>query len=112
MANKGKIHVGDKNTDIQIPVEDTDTSDTNTAVDFSVTPATTLEILVYDPDGNLQDTLTASILNAPGSDGIIHSVNNNAALFDEPGSWQFKAHVIFNDGGDFTSNPIIKEVLG
>ena len=111
MANKGKIHVGDKNTEIQLEVEDTDITNSNVTVDFNATPATTLQILVIDPDDVVKTTLTAALKTLPGTDGIIFATNSDATLFDVPGPWKFKAKVTFTTGGIFTSNPKIREVL-
>jgi hypothetical protein len=109
MVNLGKIHVGDVNTDIQILCENTNTSDVNVVIDFSVDTGT-YEIIIVDPDEN-ESTHTASLLNAPGTDGIIRYVNTDAALFDEAGAWGFKAKLTFNDGGIFTTNTVYKEIL-
>lgn len=111
MVNKGKIHVGDKNTEIQIPVQDTDINGVNQTVNFSTTPATDLKILVIDPDGVEKTQLTAALKTPPGTDGIIYATNSDATLFDQGGPWKFKAKVTFASGGIFTSNPITKEVL-
>jgi|TARA_R110000787_G_scaffold191845_1_gene303403 hypothetical protein len=110
MVNLGKIHTGDTNTDIQITCQNTTTSDTNVAIDFS-TDTATYQIIVIDPDDN-ESTHTASLLNSPGTDGIIHFVNGDSTLFDEAGVWGFKAKLTFDAGGVFTTNPIFKEVLG
>jgi len=109
MAAEGKIHVGDIGTDIQILINDTDITGTN--VVFDLTGSTVHKILVYDPNGNLEITLTASILNPPGTDGIIHAINSSAALFDEEGPWEFKGEVTLGGGNLFTTNRILKEVL-
>jgi hypothetical protein len=110
MVNLGKIHVGDVNTDIQITCQNTSTSDTNSAIDFS-SDTGTYEIIVIDPDEN-ETTNTASLLNSPGTDGIVHFLVASASLFDEAGIWGFKAKITFDDGGIFTTNTIYKEVLG
>jgi hypothetical protein len=110
MVNLGKIHTGDVNTDIQITCQNTNTSDANVAIDFNSDSATH-EIIVIDPDDN-ESTHTASLLNPPGTDGIVHFVNADSALFDEAGAWGFKAKLTFTSGGIFTTNTIYKEVLG
>lgn len=108
MANLGKVHVGDVNTDIVVPVEDT-VNGTNVAYDLSANPGT-YTIIISDPDGN--DTeIAASILNAPGTNGKIHKINTDSTLFDEPGAWTASPHLDLDDGGDFTGNPITFEVL-
>jgi len=112
MAAEGKIHVGDINTDIQLTVQDTQIGGANTPVNFVTTPIASSNIIVYDPSGNIQATLAASILNPPGTDGIIHAVNTLGTLFDEAGPWEFKGELNMSDGGKFTTNRILKEVLG
>lgn len=109
MVNLGKVHVGDVNTDIKIPVEDTENG-SNSAYDLSANPGT-YYIIIGDPDENEQ-TFTASIVNSPGTDGLIHYLNTDSTLFDEKGLWYAKPRVDLDDGGDFTGNPIYFEVLG
>ena len=103
--------MGDKDTDLQVVVEDTDVTGTNILVDFNARATTLIELLVIDPDG-VVTPFVASLLNPPGSDGIIHYVNIDATLFDQPGPWEFKGRITFTVGGPYTSNPIIREVLG
>jgi len=109
MGKEGKIHVGDIGTDIQIEVNDTDILGVNVILDL--TGSTAQFIIVYDPNGIIQDTLTASILNPPGTDGIIRAVNTDSALFDEEGPWEFKGEVTLPGGTKFTTDRILKEVL-
>ena len=109
MANIGKPHTGDINTDIVVPVEDT-VNGTNVAFDLSANPGT-YYIIVGDPDGNEQ-TFAAAIVNSPGTDGKIHYLNTDSTLFDEKGFWYAKPRVDLDDGSDFTGNPIYFEVLG
>ena len=111
MVNLGKIAVGDKNTDIQVLVEETSLSDINSVVNFSTTPATLLQIIIIDPDEN-ESTHTATLLNAPGTDGIIHFVNSDDTLFDEKGLWGFKPKITFTAGSVLTGNPVYREVIG
>jgi len=108
MAAEGKIHVGDIGTDIQILFNETDVTGTNVVLDLTGT--TLWRIFVYDPSGNLESTLTASILNAPGTDGIIRHVTT-VSIFDEEGPWEFKGEVTLASGNLFTTNRILKEVL-
>jgi hypothetical protein len=112
MPNLGKIHVGDKNTEIILTVQDTQTNDTNIALDLQANTPTEMLIRVFDPDGVEKTALTASIKNAPGTDGKITGTNTDAAFFDQKGSWEFKAKVTLASGGIYTSNPHVEEVLG
>jgi hypothetical protein len=112
MPNLGKIHVGDRNTEIILTVQDTQTNDTNIPLDLQANPANILEIRVFDPDGTEKTPLTASIKNVPGTDGKISGVNSDAAFFDQKGLWEFRARVTLVSGGIYTSNPHIEEVLG
>lgn len=108
MVTLGKVHVGDKNTDLQLLVQDTSVSDTNSAVDLST--ATTLQMVIQDPDG-VETTVTASILNAPGTDGYLRYINADSALFNQAGLWKYRAKITFSDGGIFQSNNGEFEVL-
>lgn len=108
MVTLGKVHVGDKNTDLQLLVEDTGVSDTNSVVDLST--ATTLEMVIQDPDGT-ETTVTASVLNAPGTDGYMRYLNSDATLFNQAGLWKYRAKITFSDGGIFQSNNGEFEVL-
>ena len=112
MPKKGKIHVGDKNTEIILTVQDTQTNDTNIPLDLQANPPSSMQIRVFDPDGTEKTALTASIKNAPGTDGVITGTNTDAAFFDQKGSWEFKAKVILQSGGEYTSNEHREEVLG
>jgi len=108
MAAEGKIHVGDIGTDIQILVNDTDITGTNVVQDL--TGSTLQRIFVYDPQGNIEATLIASILNPPGTDGIIRHTTTTS-IFDEEGPWEFKGEVTLAGGNIFTTNRILKGVL-
>ena len=110
MANLGKVHVGDVNTDIVIPVEDTQ-SGTNVAFDLQANPGSYF-IILEDPDGNESAELAASIVNSPGTDGKIHHLNTDSTIFDESGAWTAKPRLRLDDGGIYTGNPITFEVLG
>jgi hypothetical protein len=108
MANLGKIHVGDVNTDLILTVQKT-VSGVNSVYDIS-TGVDTLEIIIADPDGN-ETTFTASLVG-DGTDGKIHYINTSAATFDESGAWTAKGKVTRTDLSVFTSNPVTFEVLG
>ena len=109
MANLGKPAVGDVNTDIVIPVEDTQNG-TNVAFDLQANPGDYF-IIVSDPDGNDSAELAASIVNSPGTDGKIHHLNTSAALFDESGAWTARPRLRLDDGSIYTGNPITFEGL-
>jgi len=109
MGAEGKIHVGDLGTDIQIVITDTDINGVN--VILNLTGSISQFIKIFDPDGNLETTLSASILNPPGTDGIIRAINTSAELFDEEGLWEFKGEITDSGGNKFTTNRIGKEVL-
>jgi hypothetical protein len=110
MANLGKVHTGDVNTDIVMTVQDTQ-SGTNVAFDLQANPGD-YYIIVIDPDGNESSEFAAAIVNSPGTDGQIHYLNTDTTLFDESGAWQAKARLRLDDGSIYTSNPITFEVLG
>lgn len=109
MVNIGKPHVGDTNIDIVIPVEDTQ-SGVNVAFDLQANPGDYFIILI-DPDGNESAELGATIANSPGTDGKIHYIVSSGAILDESGAWSAKPRLRLDDGGVFTGNPIIFEVL-
>jgi len=104
----GKPHVGDVNTDFQLLVQDTDVNGVNQIVDLST--ATSLQIIIQDPDGT-ETTVTASVLNAPGTDGYMRYLNQSSALLNQGGIWKYRAKITFSDGGVFQSNNASFEVL-
>lgn len=110
MVNIGKPHVGDLNTDYQLLVEETDfTGTSNTPVNLASTDAQFMTFT--DPDGN-ETEQTASILNPPGSDGIIRFIDSpTESILTQAGIWKYRATLEYSDGGDFTSNDAIFEVL-
>lgn len=103
----GKPHVGDKLTDFQVLIQDTDISGNLSTLDVST--CTNKYIIIADPDGN-ETQFDAGFLNT-GTDGIIRYINSSSTLLDEPGAWKYWARVIFPDTGDFTTNPATFEVL-
>jgi len=110
MVTLGKIHVGDQGTEFQLLVEDTTLSDTNSPVDL--TGVTTMEMVFTDPDG-VETTKTASIANAPGTDGIIKFVNNDSTFINQGGMWFYRAKLLFTVSSNiFHSNDAEFEVLG
>lgn len=110
MANLGKIHTGDVNTDFQLLVQDTDINDVNTPVDLATT--TLREIIFTKPETGVEVTKTAAILNPPGTDGVINFVNTDAAFINETGLWYYRAKLTLSGGGVFQSNAVEFEVLG
>ena len=104
----GKVSVGDSGTDYQLLCEDTSTVDVNSAVDLSTVD--TMEQIFTDPDG-AETTQTSSILNSPGTDGIISFVNTDTTFIDQEGVWYRRAKLTFTDASVFTSNNVPFEVL-
>jgi len=104
-----KVRVGDKNTDFQLLVQETNVSGTNVLVDLS-SGITTKEIIIVDPDGNESGPFTATFVT-DGTDGIINYVNTDAALIDEPGIWSYKAKIVFTTSAINESNDAFFEVL-
>lgn len=111
MANIGKPHVGDIDTDFQLLVEQTDfTGTTNSPVNLADT--TTQYMIFTDPDG-VETQKTASILNSPGSDGLIRFIDDSvlSSAAARAGIWKYRARLIFSDGSNFSSNNAVFEVL-
>ena len=77
MVVLGKVHANDKGTEFQLLVENTSILGVNTAVDLAT--VTTMEMVFTDPD-ETEITKTASILNAPGTDGIITYTTPDATV--------------------------------
>lgn len=109
MVVLGKVHTGDKGTEFQLEVFDTQLDNTNTLVDL--TGVTTMEIIFTDGDG-IESTKTASIANLPGTDGVIKFVNNDATFIALDGFWYMRAKLTFSSGNIFQSNDAEFEVLG
>lgn len=68
------------------------------AVDLST--SSKVEIELEKPDGSRLDTITASIQNPPGSDGIINHTDTTG-IFDQKGRWKIRCIVTFSDGSYF-----------
>lgn len=109
MANIGKIHTGDVNSDLILTVEET-VNGVNQAFDLDAANFSLLQIILSDPDEN-ESSHTAALVNSPGTDGKIHFLNTDAAVFDDGGAWTAKAKITLDDGSIFTSNPVTFEVL-
>jgi len=106
---KAKVRVGDKNTDFQLVVQETNVAGTNVIVDLS-TGVTSKEIIIVDPDGNESGPFTATFVT-DGTDGIINYVQTDANLIDEPGVWSYKAKIVFTTTAINESNDAFFEVL-
>ena len=106
----GKVHTGDTHTDFQLLVKETDAAGTSTA--FDLADASTIQMIITDPSGT-ETTVTALILNAPGTDGIIRYINStpNPAI-STAGLWKYRAKITLTAGGVFQSNSATFEVLG
>lgn len=109
MVVLGKVHVGDKGTEFQLEVMDTDLTNTNTPVDL--TGVSTMEIIFTDSDA-VEKTVTASIANSPGTDGIIKYLTTDITFIDLDGFWFYRAKLTFTSGNIFQSNDAEFEVLG
>ena len=106
----GKVHTGDTHTDFQLLVQKTNTSGTNVAFDLSA--ASAIQMVFTDPSEN-ETTVTATILNAPGSDGLIRYVNSTPSpAISSSGLWKYRAKLTLSAGGVFQSNDATFEVLG
>lgn len=111
MVNIGKPHVGDIDTDFQLLVEETDfAGGGNTPVNLADT--TDQFIIFTDPDG-VETEKIASILNSPGSDGLIRFIDDSvlSSAAARAGIWKYRARLVFSDGGEFSSNDAVFEVL-
>jgi hypothetical protein len=105
----GKVHTGDTNTDFQLLVEKTGTNGTNSAVDLSA--ASVMQLIFTDPDG-AETTVTGTILNSPGTDGLLRYINSAGDLtIGKIGLWKYRAKITFTVGGVYQSNESTFEVL-
>ena len=106
----GKVHTGDTHTDFQLLVQETDTDGTNSAYDLG--DASTIQIVFTDPS-DTETTVTALILNSPGTDGIIRYINSTPSpAISTAGLWKYRAKIGISGGGAFQSNNATFEVLG
>ena len=108
MVNLGKVHVGDVGTEFQLLVEDTTVNNTNTPLDLSL--ADDFFTVFTDPSGN-ETVYDATILNPPGTDGIIKFITTSPSPWDESGFWSRRARIHYAIGSQYDSNDIIFEVL-
>ena len=106
----GKVHTGDTHTDFQLLVQETGTDGSNTAYDLA--DASTIQMVFIDPSGT-ETTVTALILNAPGTNGIIRYINSTPnPTISTAGLWKYRAKIGITGGGAFQSNSATFEVLG
>ena len=106
----GKVHTGDTHTDFQLLVQKTNTSGVNEA--FDIGAAGTIQMVFTDPSGT-ETIVTATILNAPGSDGYIRYVNSiPTPIINSTGLWKYRAKLTLSAGGVFQSNDATFEVIG
>ena len=106
----GKVHTGDTHTDFQLLVQETATDGTNSAYDLA--DASTIQMVFIDPSGT-ETTVTALILNAPGTNGIIRYINSTPSpAISTAGLWKYRAKIGISGGGTFQSNSATFEVLG
>jgi hypothetical protein len=105
----GKVHTGDTYTDFQLLVEKTGTDGTNTVLDLSA--ASVLQMVFTDPEGT-ETTVTGTVINSPGTDGLLRFINSTGALvIDKTGLWKYRAKVTMSVGGVFQSNKSSFEVI-
>jgi len=106
----GKVHTGDTHTDFQLLVQETAVDGTNSAFDLG--DASTIQMVFTDPSGT-ETTVTALILNAPGTNGIIRYINSTPSpTISTAGLWKYRAKITLTAGGVFQSNNATFEVLG
>ena len=106
----GKVHTGDTHTDFQLLVQETAVDGTNSAYDLA--GASSIQMVFTDPS-DTETTVTALILNSPGTDGICRYINStpNPAI-STIGLWKYRAKIGVSGGGAFQSNNATFEVLG
>ena len=106
----GKVHTGDTHTDFQLLVQETDAAGSNSA--FDLANASSIQMVFTDPSGT-ETTVTALILNAPGTNGIIRYINSTPSpAISKSGLWKYRAKIGISGGGAFQSNNATFEVLG
>ena len=106
----GKVHTGDTHTDFQLLVQETGVDGSNTAYDLA--GASSIQMVFTDPS-DTETTVTALILNAPGSNGIIRYINSTPSpAISTTGLWKYRAKIGISGGGAFQSNNATFEVLG
>ena len=107
----GKVHTGDTHTDFQLLVKKTDVGGTESAVALNGTTSA-IQMVFTDPSEN-ETTVTAVILNSPGTDGYIRYINSTPSpAISSSGLWKYRAKITFSAGGVFQSNNATFEVIG
>jgi hypothetical protein len=106
----GQIHVGDLSTYIEVLVQYTDINNVNQTQDL--TAATSIQITIIDPDGNIIiDHATATRVNPPGADGLVFYITNGVtSLWNKKNIWKwFITYTI--PAGTFSTNSALHDVL-
>ena len=107
----GKVHIGDTHTDFQLLVKKSNTDGTESAVDLNGTTSA-IQMVFTDPSDS-ETTVTATILNSPGTDGYIRYINSTPSpTISSSGLWKYRAKITFSAGGVFQSNNATFEVIG
>lgn len=96
-----EVHVGDIGTEFRALVKDG-----GTVVDL--TGVSTLEMFFEKPDGTVL-TKTASLVNSPGTDGLVKYVTDSATVLDVAGTWKRQVRVKFSGSQDWKSE--VKEFI-
>lgn len=110
MTNAGKIHVGDLSTDIQVLIQDTNTSGVNNPVNLAL--CSTILITMLDPNDAIIGSFNASILDNPGTDGIAHIITSGSvSVWTIGGYYKWFATYTLTGGGTYSTNSAIHEIL-
>jgi len=91
------VRIGNKGTQIILTMTEV-VAGVETAVDLSA-GVSTVQIETRKPRGTIT-TLTASILNLPGTDGKIHHIDSTG-IFDRRGRWQTRGIINYSNGNLF-----------
>src|SRR5207245_4132515 len=95
---EGDVHVGDLSTDVEVVCFDTDKiTNINGIVNLATTTVQQIEII--GPDRISKGVFTASIVNPPGSDGLIKITTNGVtSIWTRSGKWRFHFILTYADG--------------
>ncbi len=110
VATGGKPHVGDIGTEFQLEVAETNAAGNLVIVDL--TSSTAVQVIFTNSEGLEKGPFTATILNPPGTDGIITFTNTDPTLLDAAGLFFCRARITFSVTDIFDSNDVDIEVLG